>query len=228
MRGRAASSRRGNTVCSLLAGKSTARCAGVRECPPRWVRSVRGIHQMVVERAETPVMFKRVADEPGAITRGMQEVEEAVGLRGRKYYGAFDDSGDVPRLRPASGRRRSAGARARGRHPARRSLRAARLTGEPPEVYDLIGPTFERLSERPDRDRHVPASSSTGVGTSSTCCCRSSDLSDRWPRAGARLGWASVRECHPNGAVILRAWVDAARATRRGLTRKARVFERHG
>jgi hypothetical protein len=42
------------------------------------------------------------------------------------------------------------------------------------------------------------------------------------------VGWASVRECHPNGAVILRAWVDAARATRRGLTRKEPVFERHG
>ena len=42
------------------------------------------------------------------------------------------------------------------------------------------------------------------------------------------IAWASVRECHPNGAVILRAWVDAARATRRGLTRKEPVFERHG
>lgn len=42
---------------------------------------------MVIERAETPVMFKRVADEASAISRAMQEVEEAVGLRGRKYYG---------------------------------------------------------------------------------------------------------------------------------------------
>ena len=33
---------------------------------------------VVVERAETPVMFKRVADEVTAIGRGMQEVEEAV------------------------------------------------------------------------------------------------------------------------------------------------------
>ena len=57
---------------------------------------------MVVERAETPVMFKRVADEIGAIRQGMQEVEKAVGLHGRKYYGAFDNDGRVPRLRPAS------------------------------------------------------------------------------------------------------------------------------
>ena len=40
--------------------------------------------QVVVERAETPVMFKRVADDVAAIGRGMQEVEDAVGLRGRE------------------------------------------------------------------------------------------------------------------------------------------------
>ena len=39
-------------------------------------------------------MFKRVADEVTAIGRGMQEVEEAVGLRGRKYDGAFDNDGE--------------------------------------------------------------------------------------------------------------------------------------
>ena len=48
-----------------------------------------GSEQVVVERAETPVMFKRVADEVNEIGRGMQEIEDAVGLRGRKYYGAF-------------------------------------------------------------------------------------------------------------------------------------------
>ena len=37
-------------------------------------------------------MFKRVADEIDAIRQGMQEVEDAVGLRGRKYYGAFDET----------------------------------------------------------------------------------------------------------------------------------------
>jgi hypothetical protein len=50
-----------------------------------------GSKEVVVERAETPVMFKRVADEVTAIGRGMQEVEEAVGLCGRKYYGAFNN-----------------------------------------------------------------------------------------------------------------------------------------
>jgi hypothetical protein len=42
--------------------------------------------QVIVERAETPVMFKRVADEIDAIRQAMQEVEDAGGLRGRKYY----------------------------------------------------------------------------------------------------------------------------------------------
>jgi hypothetical protein len=45
---------------------------------------------VLVERDEVSVMFKRVADEPEAISSGMAEVEGAVGLRGRKYYGAFD------------------------------------------------------------------------------------------------------------------------------------------
>ena len=31
-----------------------------------------------------------------------------------------------------------------------------RLTGEPRKVYDLIGPTFQRLAERPDRDPSRP------------------------------------------------------------------------
>ena len=39
-------------------------------------------------------MFKRVADKQDAIERGMAEVEAAVGLRGRKYFGAFDTNGE--------------------------------------------------------------------------------------------------------------------------------------
>jgi hypothetical protein len=31
-----------------------------------------------------------------------------------------------------------------------------RLQGEPPAVYELIGPTFERLTRRPDRDPSRP------------------------------------------------------------------------
>jgi hypothetical protein len=66
--------------------------------------------QVLVQRDDVSVMFKRVADEPNEIVRGMAEVEEIVGLRGRKY------------------------------------------SGEPPGIYELIGPTFKRLSGRPDRE----------------------------------------------------------------------------
>ena len=111
---------------------------------------------MVVERAETPVLFKRVADEIGAIRQGMQEVENAVGLHGRKYYGAFDNDGEY---RVCVQLREDDDPQALGLEvgtlPGGRYARE-RLTGEPPEVYELIGPTFLRLSNRPDRDPSRP------------------------------------------------------------------------
>ena len=112
--------------------------------------------QVVVERAETPVLFKRVADEIGAIRQGMQEVENAVGLHGRKYYGAFDNDGEY---RVCVQLREDDDPQALGLEvgtlPGGRYARE-RLTGEPPEVYELIGPTFHRLSNRPDRDPSRP------------------------------------------------------------------------
>jgi hypothetical protein len=107
-------------------------------------------------RAETPVMFKRVADEVTAIGRGMQEVEEAVGLRGRKYYGAFNNDGEYRvcvQLR--EGDDPQALGLELGSLPGGRYARE-RLTGELPKIYELIGPTFERLSSRPDRDSSRP------------------------------------------------------------------------
>ena len=113
-------------------------------------------HQVVVERTETSVMFKRVADEATAIGRGMQEVEETVGLRGRKYYGAFDNDGEYRicvQLR--EGDDPQALGLEVGSLPGGRYARE-RLTGEPPKIYELIAPTFERLSSRPDRDPSRP------------------------------------------------------------------------
>jgi hypothetical protein len=43
-------------------------------------------------------MIEASADEPVAISHGMAEVEAAVGLRGRTYYGAFDADGDEYRV----------------------------------------------------------------------------------------------------------------------------------
>ena len=101
-------------------------------------------------------MFKRVADEATAIGRGMQEVEETVALRGRKYYGAFDNDGEYRicvQLR--EGDDPQALGLEVGSLPGGRYARE-RLTGEPPKIYELIGPTFERLSGRPDRDPSRP------------------------------------------------------------------------
>ena len=112
---------------------------------------------MLIERYDVPVMLKRVADEPEAITRGMADVERAVGLRGRKYYGAFDADGDEYRVcvELQEGNDPETLGLEVGTLPGGRYARV-RLTGEPPEVYRLIAPTFERLSERPDRDRSRP------------------------------------------------------------------------
>jgi len=114
--------------------------------------------EALVQRNEVAVMFKRVADDPAAITRGWSELEEALGsLRGRKFYGAFDATireyrvcveirkGDLPDELGLE----------LGRLPGGRYLQV-RLRGEPPGVYDLIAPTFERLAKRVDPDPSRP------------------------------------------------------------------------
>ena len=86
----------------------------------------------------------------------MEVGSEAVGLRGRKYFGAFDTSGEYVvcvQLREDDDPQAlglEVGSLPGGRYALQR------LMGEPPDVYDLIGPTFERLSQRPDRDRTRP------------------------------------------------------------------------
>ena len=112
---------------------------------------------VLIERDAVSVMFKRVADEPDAITRGMAEVEEAVGLHGRKYYGAFDLGGDEYRVcvQFRDGDDPDALGLEVGVLPGGRYARL-RLEGEPPGLYSLIGPTFERLAQRQDRDPSRP------------------------------------------------------------------------
>ena len=47
--------------------------------------------ELIVERRDVRVMFRRAADEQEAITRAWAEVEDAIGrLRGRKFYGCVD------------------------------------------------------------------------------------------------------------------------------------------
>ena len=115
---------------------------------------------VIVEREEICVMFRRTTDDQEAITCTWAEVEAAVGsLRGRKFYGAFDlttgeywvcaqlQEGDDP----------GALGLEEGTLPGGRYARE-RLEGDPPAVYGLIKPTFDRLAEqRSDEDRSRPS-----------------------------------------------------------------------
>jgi hypothetical protein len=111
----------------------------------------------LVERDDVAVMFKRVADEQTAISRGWAEVEEAVGsLRGRKFYGVFDGRGEYRvcvQLREEdepAGLGLETGTLPGGRYAQ------VRLQGEPPAVYERIAPAFEKLARRHDRDPGRP------------------------------------------------------------------------
>ena len=119
-------------------------------------RSPDVVAAMPIERSETQVMFLRTQDEPVQIRRGWERLEALVGLRGRKFFGAFDASTKEYRVcvqvreddNPAALGLES------GTLPGGRYLRA-RLRGEPPEVYEQIGPTFAALvkTARPDETR---------------------------------------------------------------------------
>jgi hypothetical protein len=111
-----------------------------------------------IERDEVAVMFKRVADEQTAISRGWVELEEAVGsLRGRKFYGAFDQTSREYRVcvEPRESDEPAALGLEMGTLPGGRYARV-RLQGEPPAIYELIAPTFETLAKRADHDHTRP------------------------------------------------------------------------
>jgi hypothetical protein len=112
----------------------------------------------VVERGEVAVLFKRVSDEQTAISRGWAEVDEAVGsLRGRKFYGVFDEADGEYRVcvQLREGDDADALGLETGMLPGGRYAQV-RLQGDPPAVYELIAPTFKRLAARPDRDPSRP------------------------------------------------------------------------
>jgi hypothetical protein len=111
-----------------------------------------------VERPEIEVMFLRTEDEPAAIQLGWERLEATIGLRGRRFFGAFYPTtgeyracvqvreGDDPDLLGLE----------TGRLPAGRYLRT-RLHGEPPQVYERIAPTFEALVKMTHADETRPS-----------------------------------------------------------------------
>jgi hypothetical protein len=111
----------------------------------------------IVVREPTHVMLVRVADQLSEIQRAWASFEAAVGLRGRKFYGAFDPVTATYSvcavLRPDDDP--SEFGAERGTLPGGRYA-CVRLHGEPPGGYEEIGPTAERLALRADADHTRP------------------------------------------------------------------------
>jgi len=109
-----------------------------------------------VEREQVDVMFIATRDDPAEMGPAWGRLETLVGTRGRKFFGAFYPAtkeysvcvqlkdGDDPN---------ALGLEA-GSLPGGRYLRT-RLRGEPPAVYEQIGPTVEDMarSVTPDETR---------------------------------------------------------------------------
>lgn len=116
------------------------------------------LHATPVEREEIGVMFVRAAHDPLEFGHAFQRLEELVGTRGRKFYGAF-----YPREKEyracvviKDGDDATALGLEEGALPGGRYLRA-RLRGEPPELYRRIAPTFEALVSRTPTDETRPS-----------------------------------------------------------------------
>jgi hypothetical protein len=133
---------------------------GLDVCASWQVPRIRAVpqEQVLIKRDDVRVMFRRVTDEQGAITRAWTEVEEAVGsLRARKFYGAYDPTSREYRVcvQLRDGDDPAALGLEQGILPGGRYVRE-RLEGEPPGIYGSIKPSFERLAQRPDRDATRP------------------------------------------------------------------------
>ncbi len=111
-----------------------------------------------VERDEIAVMFIRTPDDVEAFGPAFERLEQLVGLRGRKYYGAFYPHEKEYRacVEVKEGDDAQALGLESGTLPGGRYLRA-RLSGKPPELYGRIGPTFEALIARTEPDESRPS-----------------------------------------------------------------------
>lgn len=112
-----------------------------------------------VERDEVRVMFLRAkADTVPAIQEAWAEFEKAVGLRGRKFFGAFDKR--TGEYRVCAQLREGDDPNALGFGVAMLAGGAylcARLQGEPPALYAPIASTFEELAKLGSVDRARPS-----------------------------------------------------------------------
>ena len=108
-----------------------------------------------VEREEIAVQFVRVPDGLEHIRRAWDELEAVVDLHGRHFYGAFDPvAEDYRACVEVRERDEVPPGLESGTLPGGRYLRA-RLSGDPPGIYERIGPTFQELTRhrKPDETR---------------------------------------------------------------------------
>lgn len=110
-----------------------------------------------IEREEIAVQFVRVPDGLADIRRAWDELEAVVPLRGRHFYGAFDPVAQDYRacVEVRDGDELVPGLES-GTLPGGRYLRA-RLRGEPPGVYERIGPTFDEMTGEAEPDESRPS-----------------------------------------------------------------------
>jgi hypothetical protein len=111
-----------------------------------------------VEREPVEVMFIRTDDDPAEFGPAFQRLEELVGTRGRKFFGAFYPRDKEYRacVRVQEGDDPSALGLETGTLPGGRYLRE-RLRGEPPGLYERIGPTFEEMLKQVSPDETRPS-----------------------------------------------------------------------
>jgi DNA gyrase inhibitor GyrI len=112
-----------------------------------------------VELDDIRVMFMRADEDSGAaIQKAWAEFEHAVGLKGRKFYGAFYPEASEYRVCTQFEADDSPESLGFGvaTLPGGTFLRV-RLKGEPPGIYAKIGPTFEQLAKDPRADASRPS-----------------------------------------------------------------------
>jgi hypothetical protein len=112
-----------------------------------------------VERKDTPVMFMRAgADTSEAIQEAWARFEVAVGLTGRKFFGAFDST--AREYRVCAQLKEDDDPQALGFEtgilPGGAYL-CARLQGEPPAVYEHISASMSKLVKRGTPDVSRPS-----------------------------------------------------------------------
>jgi predicted transcriptional regulator YdeE len=112
----------------------------------------------VVERPDVEVMSLRADDTLDEIRRAWQRLEGLVDLHGRKFFGTFDATTQEYRacVQLREGDNPATLGLERGTIPGGRYLRV-RVRGEPPEVYERIGPTFAELEKTADVDASRPS-----------------------------------------------------------------------